>query len=70
MAHVTNTFHDGELRIVHVNLRSGVLTLIALLFQLFVPTVEPHLSGPHLSRLLSQPDNPPPPKYVYFFTFL
>ena len=32
-------------------------------------TVEPHLSGPHLSRLLSQPDNPPPQNMYIFSLF-
>ena len=32
-------------------------------------TVKPHLSGPHLSRLLSQPDNPPPQNMYIFSLF-
>ena len=32
-------------------------------------TVEPHLSNPHLSNLLSQPTNPPPQNMYIFSLF-
>ena len=36
---------------------------------LYINTVEPHLSNPHLSNLLSQPTNPPPQNMYIFSLF-